>query len=126
MNFKKLMIAVAAIVLVIAVWKMMSRVDRSNPVAVATAFTKAMKGKDTSTASAYYLPEKAQMWREQMDEQFSGMKTGTEQRYLERIPDAPQFTPPVTAAGKTVITTGDKAFSLELTQVAGKWYIANF
>src|SRR5690349_5167368 len=98
MNFKKLMIAVVAVVLVIAVWKMMTHVDRSNPVAVATAFTKAIKDKNTSAASGYYLPEKAQAWREQMDEQFSGMKSGAEQRYFERIPSSPQFTAPVTAA----------------------------
>jgi len=128
MNFKKLMVAVVAVVVVIALWKMMTRVDHSNPVAVATAFTKAMKSKDTSAASAYYVPEKAETWRQQMDEQFSTMKSGAEQRYFERIPSSPQFTPPSTAAGKTVVTSTseDKTFSLEMTQVNGKWYVANF
>lgn len=126
MNFKKLMIAIAAAVLLIAVWKMITHVDRSNPVAVATAFTKAIKGGDTSAASAYYVPEKAQTWREQLDEQISGMKSGAAERYFERIPSSPEFTAPITSGGKTTITSGDKTFSLELTQVTGKWYVASF
>src|SRR5206468_9433589 len=99
----------------IAVWKMVTRIDRSNPVAVATAFTKAMKGKDTGKASGYYLPDKADEWRQQTDERLQSMKSGSEQRFFEHIPAAPEFTSPVTAAGKTMIVSGDKAFSLEMT-----------
>jgi hypothetical protein len=126
MNFKKLMIAVVAVVVIIAVWKFATRVDHSNPVAVATAFTKAMKKNDTSAASKYYLPEQAQAWREQTDEQISGMKSGAEARYFEHIPDAPNFSAPVTAAGKTMIVSADKSFSLEITQINGQWYVAKF
>jgi hypothetical protein len=124
MNFKKLLIAVAAVVLIIVVWKLATRTDRSNPVAVATAFTKAIKGKDAAAASRYYVPDKADQWRQQTEEHFQGMKSGAEQRFFERIPAAPEFAPPVTAAGKTMIVSGDKSFSLEMTQIDGKWYVA--
>jgi len=124
MNFKKLMIAVAAVVVLIAVWKMATRTDRSNPVAVATAFTKAMKGNNPSKASGYYVPDKAEEWRQQTEEKISGMKSGAEQRFFEHIPAAPEFTAPVSVAGKTMIVSGDKNFSLEMTQIDGKWYIA--
>ena len=126
MNFKKLMIAVVAVVVVIAIWKFATRVDHSNPVAVATAFTKAMKKNDTSTASKYIIPDQAQTWRETTDEQISGMKSGAEARYFELIPDAPNFSAPVTAAGKTMIVSADKAFSLEMSQVNGQWYVTKF
>ena len=56
MNFTKLMIAVAAFALVIAVWKMTTRVDRSDSVAVATAFTKAIKGCLSSLAKCAMKP----------------------------------------------------------------------
>ena len=126
MNFTKLMIAVAAFALVIAVWKMTTRVDRSDSVAVATAFTKAIKGKDTGTASAYSVPEKARAWRERTGEELATVKSGAEQRFFEGIPFSSQFTAPITVAGKTVIMSEDKAFSLELTQVNDKWDVANF
>jgi hypothetical protein len=124
MNFKKLLIAVVAVALVIVVWKLATRIDRSNPVAVATAFTKALRAKDTSAASGYFVPDKAAQWREQADERLGSMKSGAEERFMERIPSAPEFTSPVTSAGKTTIVSGDKGFSLEMTQIDGKWYVA--
>ena len=124
MNFKKLMIAVAAIVVIIVVWKLATRTDHSNPVAVATAFTKAMKAKDTGAAAKYYVPDKADEWRQQTDERLGGMKSGSEERFFEHIPATPAFSPPVTTAGKTMVVSGDKNFSLEMTQIDGKWYVA--
>ena len=123
-NFKKLLIIIAAVVVLVCVWKFFTRVDRSNPVAVATAFTKAMKKQDTSTASKFYLPEKADEWRQKTDDAIQAMRSGTMASFFERIPDAPTFTAPITAAGKTVITTADKAFAVEITQIDGKWYIS--
>jgi hypothetical protein len=126
MNFKKLMIAVVAVAVIIAVWKFATRVDHSSPVAVATAFTKAMKKNDTSTASKYYVPDQADAWRTTTDEQISSMKSGAEARYFERFPDAPNFGEPVTAAGKTTIVSADKSLTLEITQINGQWYVAKF
>jgi len=123
MNFKKVLIAVVAVVIVIVAWQMLTRVDRGNPVAVATAFTKALKNKDTSSASKYYVPDKADAWRQQTDDKLSGMRSNATEMYFEHIPAAPAFTAPVTAAGKTTIVSGDKSYSLEMTQVDGKWYV---
>jgi hypothetical protein len=124
MNFKKLMIAVAAVAVLIVIWKFATRVDHSSPLAVANAFTSAMKKSDVSTASRYFVPDKAEAWRAQMDERMQGMKSGSQERFLERIPASPAFTGPATVAGKTMIVSGDKSFSLEMTQVDGKWYVA--
>ena len=125
MNFKKVLIAVAAVIVVIAVWHMLTRVDRRNPVAVATAFTNAMKHKDTATASTYYAPDKADTWRQQTDDKLSSMRSNASEMYFDRIPSAPQFSQPVTAAGKTTIASDDKSYTLEITQIDGKWYVTN-
>ena len=123
MNFKKVLIAAVAVVAVIALWQVLTRVDRKNPVAVATAFSKALKSKDTGAASKYYLPDKADQWREDTDNRLQGMRSNAMDMYFERIPAKPEFTAPVTVAGKTMIVSADKSYSLEMTQVDGKWYV---
>jgi hypothetical protein len=124
MNFKKLLIIVAVVVVLVGSWKYFTRVDRTNAVAVANAFTKAMKSKDTSAASGFYHPGQASQWREQTDEKLSGMRSGAKERFFERIPETPEFSAPVTTAGKTMVVSADKQYSLEMTQVDGKWYVA--
>jgi hypothetical protein len=123
-NFKKVLIVVAVLAVVIVVYKFATRVDRSNPVAVATAFTKAMKKSDTSTASSFYVPSKADAWKEATDDKLSTMKGQATEMMLDHIPDSPAFTPPVTVAGKTMIVSADKSFALEMSQIDGKWYVA--
>jgi Tfp pilus assembly protein PilE len=123
MNFKKVLIA--AVVAVIALYTFLTKVDRTNPVAVATAFTKAMKAKDTSSASKFYVPEKADAWRQQTDDKIGSMRSNATEIYFERIPSAPGFTPPVTAAGKTMIVSADKSYTLEMMQLGGKWYVSS-
>jgi hypothetical protein len=124
-NFKKFMLLIAAAVVLLAGYELLTHVNRKDPVAVATAFAKALKHKDTSSASKYYLPDKAAAWREKTDSDVDGMRSGTMERFFERIPDAPAFSSPVTVAGKTVITSADKNYRLEMTQIDGKWYVSN-
>ena len=123
MNFAKLMIVVVTVVLVISAWKFFTRVDRTDATAVANAFTSALKSKDTSAASSFYVPDKAEAWQQATDERLQGMRSGAKERFFERIPAAPQFNTPVAADGKTTIVSGDKQFWLEMTQVDGKWYV---
>ena len=124
MNFKKFLIGVAAAIVLIALYQFFTRVDRSNPVAVATAFTKAMKGKDFDAASKFMVPDQASAWRSSAEEKVSGMKSGSKASYYENIPEAPAFSAPVTAAGVTTIASADKNYTLEIKQIDGKWYVA--
>jgi hypothetical protein len=118
------MVVVVAVVALIAIWKFATRIDRSNPVAVATAFTKALKAQDIGGASKFYVPDQAEAWREKTDGNVQGMRSGSMDRFFERIPAAPDFATPVTVAGKSMVVSADKGFSLEMTQVDGKWYVA--
>ena len=123
MNFKKLLIGIAAAVVLISVYKFFTRIDRTNPVAVATAFTKAMKGKDVGAASDFIVPDQASTWRASTEENVSGLRSGAKERFYERIPESPEFTQPVTTAGVTTIASADKGFQLEIKQIDGKWYV---
>ena len=78
MNFPKLIIILAVAAVAIGSFVYFTRTDRSNPAAVATAFTKAMKKQDTKTASGYYMPDKAEGWKKAMDKKIDGMKSGTD------------------------------------------------
>src|SRR5579862_8139613 len=62
-NFQKLMLIVIPAALLIGAYVYFTRVDRSDPIAVANAFTKALKDGNTAKASTYYLPAKAESWR---------------------------------------------------------------
>ena len=124
MNFKKLMIAVVAVAVIIVIYKFATRVDHSDPIKVATGFTKALKGRNTATASKYYAPDESAAWLEKTDNDLYNMKGGAMDRFYDRIPAAPDFTAPVTAAGKTKVVSADKTFWLEIAQVNGKWYVS--
>ena len=124
MNFKQLLVGIAAIVLIIVVYKFATRVDRTNPAAVANAFTKAMNGKDFDAASTYYVPDQATAWLATTEETVGRMKSGAKESFYERIPDAPAFASPVTAAGVTTIVSPDPVYTLEMKQVDGKWYVS--
>jgi hypothetical protein len=120
-NFKKLMLIVIPLVVVIIGYQWMTRVDRSNPVAVATAFTKHLKSGNVNKAAKYFVPAEADAW----EESATYMKSGARERFQERIPAEPAFSAPVTtAAGVTTISSADKGYALELKQVDGKWYVA--
>ena len=124
MNFKKLLIAVAAVVVIIAVYKFATRIDHSNPVSVATGFTKAMKNRNTSAASKYYTPDQAGTWLESTDNYLYNMKGGAMDRFYDRIPADPGFGAPVTAPdGKTRVVSADKNYWVEVAQIDGKWYV---
>ena len=121
MNFKKLMLIVVPLAIVIIGYKYMTRIDRGDAVQVATAFTKALKAGDVSTASQFYVPAEAEAWTGTID----GMKSGAKERFRERIPADPAFTPAVTdAKGVTTVSSADKGYSLEMKQIDGRWYIA--
>ena len=70
----------------------LTHVDRSNPVSVGNAFTKALKTGDTSSASGYFVPDKAQAWRTAADDNIRKMRSGTLERFYENIPSKPGFT----------------------------------
>ena len=121
MNFKKLMLIVIPLVVVIVAYQWITRVDHGNATEVATAFTKHLKAGESSKAAKYYLPDQAEAWEQSV----TNMKTGARERFRERIPGEPAFTAPVTtAAGVTTVSSADKAYALEMKQVDGKWYVA--
>src|SRR5947207_952790 len=114
LNFKKLMLIVIPLALVLAGWQYFSKVDRSDPVKVANAFAKALHSKNTGTAANYYMPEEAQAWRENLD----SMRSGASERYFERVPADANFGAPTTSkAGVTVLQSADKTFAVEMKQV---------
>jgi hypothetical protein len=54
-----------------------------------------------------------------------GMKSGAKERFRERIPAEPAFTPVVTdPKGVSTIQSADKSFSMEMKRVDGKWYVS--
>jgi len=124
-NFQKVLLIAVPLALLICAWMYFTRIDRTNPVAVGTAFTKAMKAGDTSKASGYWVPDKAEAWRTNADTSIDKMKTGATKGFFDSIPDDPRFaagTPAV--GGNMILTSADKGFTLELSQVAGKWYVS--
>ena len=121
MNFKKLMAIVVPLVLVIVAWQWMTKVDRSDAVAVATAFTKELRSGNNSKAAKFYIPDQAEAWEESV----TYMKSGARDRFRERVPAEPAFTAPVTSpAGVTTVTSADKGYALEMKQLDGKWYVS--
>jgi hypothetical protein len=120
-NFKKLMLIVIPLAVLIIGYQWLTKVDHSDPVAVATAFTKNLRSGDNSKAAKYYVPAESAAWEESV----TYMKSGARDRFRERIPAEPGFSAPVTsAAGVTTVSSADKAYSLEMKQVDGKWYVA--
>jgi hypothetical protein len=120
-NFKKLMLIVIPLAVLIIGYQWMTKVDRSDPIQVATAFTKNLKSGDVSKAAKYFVPTEAEAW----EESATYMKSGARERFQERIPADPAFSAPVTtAAGVTTISSADKAYALEMKQIDGKWYVA--
>ena len=91
MNFPKLMLIIGVAVVAIGSFLYFTRVDRSNPAAVATAFTKAMKKQDTKTAASFYMPAKSDAWKTAIDTKIDAMKSGTFTSYFENIPADPVF-----------------------------------
>jgi hypothetical protein len=124
MNFPKLMVLVAVAAALIGSFVYFTRVDRSNPAAVATAFTKAMKKQDTKAAANFYMPDKAEAWKTAIDTKIDAMKSGTFTSYFENIPADPSFTTPAGASGKVQMESSDKGIMLEMTQVESKWYVS--
>ena len=124
MNFPKLMVLVAVVVVAIGSIMYFTRTNRSDPAAVARAFTKAMKKQDSKAASGFYMPDKADAWLTATQTKIDGMKSGTFTRYYEGIPEDPVFTTPAGASGTIKMQTAAKDFDLELTQVDSKWYVS--
>ena len=125
LNFKKLLIVAFAAVALIVGWKYLTRVNATDPVAVGTAFTKALKSHDTATASTYIVPERAAAWRTTADENIGKMRSGTLERFYEGIPSSPGFTAVAGATATAMkLESADKAFSLEMSQSGGKWFVS--
>jgi hypothetical protein len=121
LNFKKLLLIVIPLAIIIGAWQFFTRVDRTNPVAVGTAFTKALKAGKVTKAAGFYLPESASSWQEGID----SMKSGATERYNERLPAEPAFSAPVTSkAGITTLVSTDKTYTLEMKQVNGSWFVS--
>ena len=120
MNFKKLMLIAIPLAVIIIGYQWMTRVDRTDAVQVATAFTKNLKSGDASSAAKYFVPEQADAWEESV----TYMKSGARERFRERIPAEPAFTAPITDKGVTTVASADKAYTLEMKQIDGKWYVS--
>lgn len=115
------MLIVVPLALLIVGYQWMTKIDRSDPVKVASAFAKALKSRDLATAASFYVPAQADAWRAGVD----SMKSGAGERLLERIPAEPAFTPAaIDAKGITTVSTPDKGYTLEMQQVDGKWYVS--
>jgi hypothetical protein len=120
-NFKKLMLIFVPLIVLFIGYQWLTKVDRSNAAAVATAFTKNLKSGDASKAAKYYVPDQAEAWEESV----TYMKSGARERFRERIPADPAFAAPVTSAkGVTTVSSSDKTYELEMKQIDGKWYVA--
>ena len=120
-NFKKLMLIVVPLALLVVGYQYLTGVNHGDAVEVAKAFTKAMKAGDLSAAGKYYVPAEAEAW----EGSFTGMKSGARERFRERIPADPAFTPATTdAKGVTTVSSADKSYSLEMKQIDGRWYVA--
>ena len=121
MNFQKLLLIVIPLAILIVAWQWFTRIDRTNAVEVATAFTTALKSGNTSAAAEFYDPEGAEAWREQID----SMKSGATERLLEWLPAEPAFTAPVTSpSGETIVASADKQYILTMKQIEGDWYVS--
>ena len=115
------MLIVVPLAIVIVGYQFFTRVDRTDPVKVAKAFTSALKSGNTSKASSYYVPAEADAWRDSVD----GMKSGQTTRYIEAVPSDPAFTAPVTSKeGVTTVQSADKSYTLQMKQIDGKWYVS--
>ena len=125
MDFPKVMLLAVVAAVVIGSFVFFTRTDYSDPAAVATAFTKALKANDPGKASKYYLPSEAEAWEAKATDEIYAMKSGQTERFFEGLPADPAFGEPTPAPdGSTVIQSADKAFSLGMTQVDGKWYVS--
>ena len=121
MNFKKVLLIVIPLAVLIIGYQWLTKVDRADAIQVATAFTKNLKAGDNSKAAKYFVPEQAEAWEESV----TYMKSGARDRFRERIPAEPGFTAPVTnAKGVTTVSSADKTYELEMKQIDGKWYVA--
>jgi hypothetical protein len=89
-NFKKLMLIVIPLAVLIIGYQWLTKVDHSDPVAVATAFTKNLRSGDNSKAAKYYVPAESAAWEESV----TYMKSGARDRFRERIPAEPASAPP--------------------------------
>lgn len=115
------MLIVIPLAVLIIGYQWMTKIDRSDAIAVAMAFTKDLKSGDFSKAGKFFVPEEADAWEESV----TYMKSGARERFQERIPGEPSFTPAVTTpAGVTTVSSADNAYSLEMKQLDGKWYVS--
>ena len=125
MNFKHVLIIVGVLALGLVSWKFFSRLDRSDPIAVADGFTAAMKGQDIEEASSYFPPDQAEAWREKQQARVDSMKSGATTNYFDGIPATPGYTLPAAGAdgSKLLLTSTDKSFTVEMGKIEDEWFV---
>jgi len=126
MNFKKVMVLFVPLAALFVGYLYFTRLDHTDPIAVATAFTKALKANNISSASSYVLPDKAAAWRTGANDTLDKLKSGSMAALFEGIPATPGFTSinPKSPPGTLSLQSADKTFNLEMTQLTGKWYVS--
>src|SRR5439155_22570797 len=84
---RTIVIGIIIAIALIASWKIFTgRVDRTKPDAVATAFFQALKSKDMSAASKYWVPDGAEAWSTSATHTIDQMQGGSYTRFFEDIP----------------------------------------
>jgi hypothetical protein len=124
-NFKHVLIIVGVLAVVLISWKFFTRLDRSDPIAVANAFTEAMKDQDMKEASSYFPPDQSAAWLEKQQARVDSMKSGATENYFAGIPEAPGYTLPAAGANgsKLLLTSSDKSFTVEMGKIEDEWFV---
>jgi len=126
MQPRTIVIGIIIAIALIASWKIFTgRVDRTKPDAVATAFFQALKSKDMSAASKYWVPDGAEAWSTSATHTIDQMQGGSYTRFFEDIPSGtPVFVSsrrPKAPANEQTLTAG--SVGVDLRQIDGKWYV---
>jgi hypothetical protein len=120
-----LVIAAIVVVAVLACWRIAaSRVDRSKPDQVATAFVAALKANDLDKASGYWVPDAAEAWHTSAAGKLDQMQSQTSTDFFESLSTNSNFVSSHDAkspANEQTLTNG--ATHLDLRQIDNKWYV---
>jgi hypothetical protein len=124
---RTLIIGLLAVIAALGIWRFIAgRVDRTKPEAVAAAFFAALKSNNLDKASGFWVPDAAETWRTTAADKIEHMQSGTFTRFFEDLPDrAAVFiaSPRVGAAATGELTVTGAGASVDVRQIAGKWYV---